>query len=1297
MTQDMTHMMNMTYRSKKQVTRELEGSTHTLPILFEYAWSMLRVCLEYAYSMPRVCLAYAYTHLIWEPAISVRARRTASPLLTDRESAPYGLFRTLLLLVVMLVMGVGEMSSADYKYIIINNKGNEAFNYIISTETNYNSIDKTKFCVHLKARSVLATNFRFYTTKTDAQADANGTIGSHYSEGNAIPDPTNENKTFYVRYDLVDNPAININGEKTYKIQARNRKGTSFFIAYQKSDNTIRIKSAVDNNDINSFIWKFDSGDPYDMYIYNLEGTAEHSDGVFTVRDVVNTGDKNGESQLSSIYYDDKNTLTYDQSASPVALQSFILTQGSNVGFNYENGWQDVWSNSFHIIGAYNGINNKPKDTGGSGGSYATPLNMPYYVCVNGSGDNAPGKDGDMLQFFRNWRVEDTKSTNVSQIKFIVVTQKYKFHIINNDGEEAMSAKTTSLLNVGDAITETMIPDILKSPAAYNYTFYPTAANAVAKTNPIEELPQDDDDIYVRYDTSSGFFLDGTIKYNLSVGGNHYLYAASNTTISCADASDATDTYKWTLHGGDPYQFTIKNVDNSQFITYDVSGGEAVPTLSGTGSKFFLHQSTEGKYELVVIDNNYPTSYYTLGYDGTNGLKLYSNTSYSFGAAEIQTVFSSTGIALINPLPTAKDLTYNGELQELVTAGICENGIVKYREGTEGDFTTAIPQKKDPGTYSVYYMSDGDEGYEDFIATDPIIVTIAPAPVTVTAVDKTKVYGETDPELTATVTGLISGEPDITYTINRATGEDANSYDITPAGDAVQGNYAVSFVNGTLTINQKTIGITWGETTFSYNGAPHAPTATATGLVNSDVIGITVTGAQTNVGNYTATASALTGTKKGNYQLPATKTTTFSIVKAAISTSIVMTEWSYGDYIESINSPSLSYNPENVGVTYRYKVKGANDETYVTTVPTNVGTYTVQASIPETSNSDAQILTKNFTISKKALNRDDSGTPANGITVTVSKVITNQGTAQETITYPVTVIHNVYGVPTTLTPYDAEHPENPYDYTLSGEQSVSGYVITVTARNENNVYTGNYTGFAINVYADPTFYLDGATWSPSGSEYAAVYLPLSDAVPNPVTDGSEIKAYIVRKVNPAMGTVTVSPVEYTIDDTTNPPTKENYIPKGVPVLLLSNNENLTGFTISPTTESTTDITAAAEYGNLLRIAPKDGVPVKDTEAYIFYEGEFVLAKEGTIKKDYFYFYNPNYQAQSEPGGGSAPAPRRSLQIVVQDTETGISRIVRDENREVQNDAWYTLDGRRLMNRPTQKGIYITNGKKVIIR
>jgi hypothetical protein len=40
----------------------MTGSTHTLPILIEYAWSMARVCLEYGWSMPRVWLEIATPH-----------------------------------------------------------------------------------------------------------------------------------------------------------------------------------------------------------------------------------------------------------------------------------------------------------------------------------------------------------------------------------------------------------------------------------------------------------------------------------------------------------------------------------------------------------------------------------------------------------------------------------------------------------------------------------------------------------------------------------------------------------------------------------------------------------------------------------------------------------------------------------------------------------------------------------------------------------------------------------------------------------------------------------------------------------------------------------------------------------------------------------------------------------------------------------------------------------------------------------------------------------------------------------
>ena len=70
--------MSTTYGIKKQVTRLMAGSSHTLSLLMsilrvwlEYGWSMARVwlgaakeqqrsSLEVAWSMVKVCLRYAY-------------------------------------------------------------------------------------------------------------------------------------------------------------------------------------------------------------------------------------------------------------------------------------------------------------------------------------------------------------------------------------------------------------------------------------------------------------------------------------------------------------------------------------------------------------------------------------------------------------------------------------------------------------------------------------------------------------------------------------------------------------------------------------------------------------------------------------------------------------------------------------------------------------------------------------------------------------------------------------------------------------------------------------------------------------------------------------------------------------------------------------------------------------------------------------------------------------------------------------------------------------------------------------
>ena len=753
----------------------------------------------------------------------------------------------------------GPTRATDYKYVIINNKGNKAFNYTIRGDITYSSINKEQLCVHPKAKSVLATNFRFYTTEAAAVADANGTIGTsgtdYYTEGTAISGITGvTDNTFYVRYSLKDNPAIDINGGKLYKIQARNRKGTLFYIAYQASDKSIRIKSA-DGND-NSFLWKLDSGDPYDMYIYNIQGTADHSNGVFTVRNVVNT---DGESALSSIYYDDEITLSYNQSASPMNLQSFILTQGSTEGYQYNTNWNNVWGSSYQIIGAYNAIENKPRDESPKDSKYRLPGNMPYYVCVNGSSDNVPGKDGDQLQFYRNWRVEDNTSTNTSQIKFIEVKQTYTFHIIDNSGAEAISASTASVLNAGATITESMIPDIIKSPLASNYTFYSTAADAAAGSNALTRLPYPSHDVYVRYTTNGGDLnVNGGTDYYVSTAGK-YLYASDASAIGIESSVTSTDnTRKWKITGNDAYQLTLQNADNSNYVTYNVSSGEAVPTLSASGSKFFFHQSTNGKYEIVAATSNdfSTTDYYTLGV-ANNTLKLYSKTNQPLGENAVQTIFSDRDFC------AKPQITFNNSNNQITISSTTDGASIYYT-------TDGTPPTSSSTLYSgAFTASDGTtvkaivtkSGAED---SEVASLTIVLTP-TITLEGTPYTYDGTAKE--PTVSSVKVGETIVDpseYTVSYSNNINAGSTATVTITDNDGGDYYVAG-STTFTIDQLSIGSgTTPATGFiidvSMSGDDYQVTVKYNGTTLTENTDYTWTGGPTvtvtGIGNYSGTATA---------------------------------------------------------------------------------------------------------------------------------------------------------------------------------------------------------------------------------------------------------------------------------------------------------------------------------------------------------------------------------------------------------------------------------------------------------
>ena len=92
-----------------------------------------------------------------------------------------------------------------------------------------------------------------------------------------------------------------------------------------------------------------------------------------------------------------------------------------------------------------------------------------------------------------------------------------------------------------------------------------------------------------------------------------------------------------------------------------------------------------------------------------------------------------------------------------------------------------------------------------------------------------------------------------------------------------------------------------------------------------------------------------------------------------------------------------------------------------------------------------------------------------------------------------------------------------------------------------------------------------------------------------------------------------------------------------------------------------------------------------------------------------YLYYPNGEEATTIGacrayfplngiyGGTPDLSIKSFVLNFGDGETSIQEIVNGKSSNGKSDEWYSVDGRKLEGKPTQKGIYIVNGKKMLIK
>ncbi|MFC5191951.1 MBG domain-containing protein [Algoriphagus aquatilis] len=180
-------------------------------------------------------------------------------------------------------------------------------------------------------------------------------------------------------------------------------------------------------------------------------------------------------------------------------------------------------------------------------------------------------------------------------------------------------------------------------------------------------------------------------------------------------------------------------------------------------------------------------------------------------------------------------------------------------------------------------------------------LTITSRALTITADPKTKTYGDADPQLTYSVSGLQGGDQ-LTGSLSRNSGENVGTYAITQGSLTAGSNYTVTYIGANLVINPKPLVITANPNQGKrFGDSDPTLTFTTQGLVSGDVLsGALSRVAGENTGSYPILIGSLAAGSNYTVQFVSAE----FIIASKLLTITVSSNQSkvYGD-----NDPVLTY------------------------------------------------------------------------------------------------------------------------------------------------------------------------------------------------------------------------------------------------------------------------------------------------------------------------------------------------------------------------------------------------------
>ena len=385
--------------------------------------------------------------------------------------------------------------------------------------------------------------------------------------------------------------------------------------------------------------------------------------------------------------------------------------------------------------------------------------------------------------------------------------------------------------------------------------------------------------------------------------------SCTGATLSGADQGDYTIVYTSAAN-----DFTVNPAPVNVAVSGSQTYGGSTPSFAGADSPpSGITVSTSGLSCTKVgasttIASTLAAGSYTLLASSCGGATLSGVNAADYAVAYTSAAndFTVTPAALTITASNGS-MTYGGTVPTItpVYAGFVNSDSASSLTTKPTCSTTATsssPVAGSPYVSSCGGAVDPNYSFTYFGGT----VTVAAAPLTITASNGSMNYGGTVPTITPVYSGWKNGDGPASLTpaptcSTTATSSSPPSPPTYPSscGGAVDPNYSISYVSGVVSVNKAVLTITASSGSMTYGGAPPAITPAFSGFVNGDSVSSLTTAPTCST---TATSSS-----------PASPPTYPSSCSGAVDPDYTIT---YVAGSVTVNKAPLTVTASNVIMTY---------------------------------------------------------------------------------------------------------------------------------------------------------------------------------------------------------------------------------------------------------------------------------------------------------------------------------------------------------------------------------------------